>query len=59
VGYFIPTQTARGKEKLRTLRAAGAAVDAMLAKAQASETDVEAIVGEFIVARKAARRNKA
>jgi len=55
VGYFIPTQAERGQEKLRTLRAAGAAVDAMLAKAQASPADIEAIAGEFNARRKAQR----
>ncbi|MDR2189301.1 MAG: hypothetical protein LBE62_14850 [Azonexus sp.] len=55
VGYFIPTQAERGQEKLRTLRAAGAAVDAMLTKAEASEADVEAIAREFNATRKAKR----
>jgi PHD/YefM family antitoxin component YafN of YafNO toxin-antitoxin module len=55
VGYFIPTQTEHGQEKLRTLRAAGAAVDAMLATAQASEADIEAIAREFTSVRKAKR----
>jgi len=55
VGYFIPTQAEHGQEKLRTLRAAGAAVDAMLAKAQASEADIEAIAREFNSMRKAKR----
>jgi antitoxin (DNA-binding transcriptional repressor) of toxin-antitoxin stability system len=55
VGYFIPTQAERGLERLRTLRAAGAAVDAMLARAQVSEADVEAIAHEFALARKAGR----
>jgi antitoxin (DNA-binding transcriptional repressor) of toxin-antitoxin stability system len=59
VGYFIPTQTERGNEKLRTLQAAGAAVDAMLAKAQVGEADVDAIVSEFSAARKARRGGKA
>ena len=31
VGYFIPTRAERGAERLRALREAGAAVDAMLA----------------------------
>jgi antitoxin (DNA-binding transcriptional repressor) of toxin-antitoxin stability system len=59
VGYFIPTQAERGNEKLRTLRAAGAAVDAMLAKAQVGEADVEAIVSEFAATRKTVRGGKA
>jgi PHD/YefM family antitoxin component YafN of YafNO toxin-antitoxin module len=57
VGYFIPTQAERGLEKLLTLRAAGAAVDAMLAKAQAGEAEIEAIVAEFSSARKARARH--
>jgi PHD/YefM family antitoxin component YafN of YafNO toxin-antitoxin module len=56
VGYFIPTQAERGLEKLLALRAAGAAVDAMLAKARVGETEIEAIVGEFALARKAKAR---
>jgi antitoxin (DNA-binding transcriptional repressor) of toxin-antitoxin stability system len=59
VGYFIPTQSERGLEKLRTLRAAGAAVDAMLAKAQTSETEIEAIAREFAAVRKTRRGTKA
>jgi hypothetical protein len=59
VGYFIPTQAERGGEKLRTLRAAGVAVDAMLAKAQISEADVDAVVSEFSAARKAGRSGRA
>ena len=55
MGYFIPTQAERGQEKLSTLRAAGAAVDAALAKAQASKADIEAIAREFNSTRKAKR----
>jgi hypothetical protein len=45
-------------EKLRALRAAGAAVDAMLAKAQASEAEIDAIALEFASARKVKRGNR-
>jgi antitoxin (DNA-binding transcriptional repressor) of toxin-antitoxin stability system len=53
VGYFIPTRAERGAERLRALREAGAAVDAMLARAGAAEADVESAVKEFTASRKA------
>lgn len=53
VGYFIPTRAERGAERLRALREAGAAVDAMLAQAGAKEADIESVVQEFAAARKA------
>jgi antitoxin (DNA-binding transcriptional repressor) of toxin-antitoxin stability system len=56
VGYFIPTRAERGTERLRALREAGAAVDAMLAQAGAEEVDVEAAVQAFAAARKVKRR---
>ncbi len=59
VGYFIPTRPERAAERLRTLRDAGAAVDAMLASARVGEADVEGIVQEFAAARKATRKPQA
>ena len=53
VGWFIPTRAERGAERLRALREAGAAVDAMLARAGVTEGDTESVVQEFAAARKA------
>ena len=53
VGYFIPTRAERGAERLRALREAGAAVDAMLTQAGAAQADIESVVQEFAAARKA------
>ena len=53
VGYFIPTRAERGAERLRALREAGAAVDAMLARAGTKQADIESVVQEFAAARQA------
>lgn len=58
VGYFIPTRAERGAERLRALREAGAAVDAMLAQASATEEDIDSVVQEFAVSCKAKASGK-
>lgn len=59
VGYFIPTRPERGAQRLQALREAGAAVDAMLAKAHADDAQIDEIVETFAATRKAGRRHQA
>ncbi|MCI1711441.1 MAG: hypothetical protein LKM39_14750 [Chiayiivirga sp.] len=51
--YFIPIRRERKTERLRALREAVAAVDAMFVGAQAGSADVESIVKDFSATRKA------
>jgi len=58
VGYFIPTRQERDVDKVRALREAGAAVDAMIKQARITETDIESMVAEFDTVRRAKSRSR-